>query len=68
MKITIRRQAGSYWAYVPKKDVEAAIVAWDVEGLWGGAVTLSNGWRLLLPPLSPETSLPITVEATKLGS
>ena len=66
MKVTIRRaKSGGYSAYVPKKDLECAIVSWEVEGLWGGAITLENGWRLVLPPLAPGTALPITVEAAR---
>ena len=35
--------------------------------LWGGAVTLANGWILQLPEMAAGTSLPITVEAKKLA-
>jgi nitrogen fixation protein NifT len=35
--------------------------------MWGGRVTLANGWQLELPALAPGTTLPITVEARKLG-
>jgi nitrogen fixation protein NifT len=35
--------------------------------MWGGVVTLQNGWQLELPPLEPDTKLPITVEARKLA-
>lgn len=67
MKITLRRQAGGgYSAYVPKKDLEAAVVAREADALWGGVVTLDNGWRFELPPLAADTPLPITVEARKL--
>ena len=34
--------------------------------MWGGVVTLGNGWRLELPALDADTKLPITVEARKL--
>lgn len=68
MKVTIRRNAdGALFAYVAKKDLEAAIVAMDKPDLWGGCVTLDNGWRLELPVLDRETRLPITVEARRLG-
>ena len=33
----------------------------------GGIVTLANGWQLALPDLSPDTRLPITVEARKVA-
>ena len=35
--------------------------------MWGGRVTLANGWQLALPDLNSDTRLPITVEARRLG-
>jgi nitrogen fixation protein NifT len=34
--------------------------------MWGGLITLANGWRLELPAMDAATSLPVTVEARKL--
>jgi nitrogen fixation protein NifT len=68
MKVMIRRNAaGTLSAYVPKKDLEEPIVAQEKPELWGGTVTLANGWRLALPVMSPDTTLPITVEARRIG-
>ena len=53
-------------AYVPKKDLEEPIVAMDNPQMWGGCVTLANGWRLELPMMSADTALPITVDARRL--
>jgi nitrogen fixation protein NifT len=39
----------------------------DHPHLWGGCVTLANGWRLELPALAADTALPITVEARRLS-
>jgi nitrogen fixation protein NifT len=67
MKIMIRRtNKGELSAYVPKKDLEQPVVAQEKPELWGGHITLANGWRLELPGLPPETTLPITVEARKV--
>ncbi len=67
MKVMIRRTSkGGLAAYVPKKDLEELIVAQERPDLWGGHITLANGWRLELPALVPETALPITVEARKV--
>ena len=67
MKVMIRKNAaGDLSAYVPKKDLEEAIVAMDKPEMWGGTVTLGNGWKLELPDLAVDTRLPITVEARKL--
>ena len=68
MKVMIRRSsAGVLSAYVPKKDLEEPIVAQDKPDLWGGNVTLANGWVLSLPEMALGTSLPITVEARRLS-
>lgn len=68
MKVMIRKDAaGALSAYVPKKDLEEPIVAMDKPEMWGGVVTLANGWRLELPTMATDTRLPITVEARKLG-
>lgn len=68
MKVMIRKSAeGGMSAYVAKKDLEEPIVAMEKPGMWGGQVTLANGWRLELPELSPDTKLPITVEARKMA-
>lgn len=68
MKVMIRRDAaGTLSAYVPKKDLEEPIVAMDNPDLWGGVVTLANGWRLELPALAADTPLPLTVDARRLG-
>ncbi len=68
MKVMIRRSAqGQLSAYVPKKDLEEPIVAVEKPEMWGGQVTLGNGWKLELPALEADTKLPITVEARKLN-
>jgi len=68
MKVMIRRNgAGTLTAYVAKKDLEEPIVHMDNEGIWGGNITLANGWRLELPAMDSDTTLPRTVEARKLG-
>jgi nitrogen fixation protein NifT len=67
MKVMIRRGEKGLSAYVPKKDLEEPIVETERESLWGGSVKLRNGWTLILPDMPPETKLPITVNAKKLG-
>ncbi len=68
MKVMIRRGDKGLSAYVPKKDLEESIVATERETLWGGSVTLRNGWTLILPDMPVETRLPITVNARKVGA
>jgi len=69
MKVMIRKtSSGTLSAYVPKKDLEEPIVAQELAGLWGGTITLANGWLLALPEMADGTSLPITVEARRLSA
>jgi nitrogen fixation protein NifT len=69
MKVMIRRDAkGVLSAYVPNKDLEEPIVDMVNPGMWGGLVTLANGWQLDLPVMPEGTTLPITVEARRLAS
>ncbi len=67
MKVMIRRDAaGTLSAYVPKKDLEEPIVGMENARMWGGIVTLANGWRLELPDLAADTPLPLTVNARRV--
>jgi nitrogen fixation protein NifT len=68
MKVMIRKSpSGALTAYVAKKDLEEPIVAMEKDDMWGGTVTLANGWRFALPEMAADTRLPVTVEARKLG-
>ena len=69
MKVMIRKSSeGQLSAYVPKKDLEEPIVAMEKPDMWGGKITLANGWELELPVMSVGTALPITVEAKRLSA
>lgn len=68
MKVMIRKNsAGELSAYIAKKDLEEPIVNVEKPEMWGGQVTLANGWRLELPVMGEGTTLPITVEARRLS-
>lgn len=67
MKVMIRQSAKGLSAYVAKKDLEEPIVSQERDGLWGGTVTLKNGWVLDLPDMPAETRLPVTVVARRRG-
>jgi len=68
MKVMIRKSAeGKLSAYIAKKDLEEPIVDVEKPEMWGGLITLANGWQLELPALSADTRLPITVEARRLA-
>jgi nitrogen fixation protein NifT len=68
MKIMIRKNAaGVLSAYVPKKDLEEPVSTMEKPGMWGGMITLANGWQLELPEMAADTKLPITVDARKVN-
>ncbi|KRQ17405.1 putative nitrogen fixation protein NifT [Bradyrhizobium sp. DASA03076] len=68
MKVIIRRSPEAGLSiYVPKKDLEEPIVESEHETLWGGWIRIANGWVLDLPPMTSDTTLPITVNARKRG-
>ena len=68
MKVMIRRNSdGILSAYMAKKDLEEPIVTVEKPDMWGGKVTLANGWELQLPEMAEGTLLPITVEARRLS-
>ncbi|ARU30236.1 putative nitrogen fixation protein NifT [Sulfuriferula sp. AH1] len=68
MKIMIRKNAaGELSAYVPKKDLEEPISIMEKPDMWGGMITLANGWQLELPEMAADTRLPITVDARKVN-
>ena len=57
MKVMIRRNhSGVLSAYVAKKDLEEPIVEVEKPEMWGGLVTLANGWRLELPAMDAATT------------
>jgi nitrogen fixation protein NifT len=68
MKIMLRKTGEGYSVYVAKKDLEENVTAAERPGLWGGTVTLANGWVFLLPEMPPDTRLPVSVEARRLES
>ncbi|EJC75077.1 putative nitrogen fixation protein FixT [Rhizobium leguminosarum bv. trifolii WSM2012] len=65
MKAMIRRNGVGLSIYMSKKDVEEPVVAVENEDLWGGLVSVRNGWFLDLPNLPLNACLPLTVEARK---
>ncbi|WP_298139727.1 putative nitrogen fixation protein NifT [Acidiferrobacter sp.] len=68
MKVMIRKNhEGVLSVYVAKKDLEEPIVAMELATMWGGSVTLANGWQLALPALAADTALPITVDVRRIG-
>lgn len=68
MKVMIRKDAtGMLTAYIAKKDLEEPIISMEKMEMWGGVVTLANGWKFALPEMAADTRLPLTVDARKMG-
>ncbi len=69
MKVILRRnESGQLVVYLPKKDLEEAVVA-VAPGEDGDAVrilTLANGWRLSVALGAGEPPLPLTVKARRV--
>lgn len=68
MKIMLRKTGDGYCVYVAKKDLEEKVVSAEKPEMWGGKVTLANGWTFQLPEMAPDTRLPVSVEARRLDS
>ncbi|SDE40395.1 putative nitrogen fixation protein NifT [Rhodospira trueperi] len=68
MKITIRKVASGYEAYVPKKDLEERVTATEKPDLWGGWIELANGWRFEMPEMPADTPLPLTLDARRIST
>ena len=67
MKLMIRKDSkGQLTGYVPKRDLEEPIISMVNPEMWGGLITLGNGWQFDLPAMPEGTTLPITVEARRL--
>jgi len=58
MKVTLNKKGDVYSVYVPKKDLEEAVIS--VEGT---LYTLANGWVLDFEELEADVALPKTVNA-----
>jgi len=53
--------------YVPKKDLEETVETMEFEqpDRWGGEITLSDGQKFYLEPLSAQPRLPITLRVKR---
>lgn len=66
MKATIRRTpGGTLTVYIAKKDLEEEVLERSQEDA-GEVLTLSNGFRLLVPAGTLEGKLPVTLELRRL--
>ena len=58
-----RNDQGKLLFYVAKKDLEEVIAAveHDTAETWGGEVTLSDGEKFFIDPISPPPAFPMTL-------
>ncbi|OGG94506.1 MAG: putative nitrogen fixation protein NifT [Candidatus Lambdaproteobacteria bacterium RIFOXYD2_FULL_50_16] len=66
MKVMINEKEGLLSVYIPKKDLEEAVVRKEPAEGFGGTLELANGMKLYIEPIKPAPRLPITVEAKKV--
>lgn len=69
--IMIRQDAqGSYVFYLPKRDLEDAIVAmeFDTPEKWGGEIKLNNGGAYYIEPQAKPARLPYSCRAKRLDA
>lgn len=59
MKIMLRQTARGLSVYVPKKDLEEAVIEQEKPDIWSGWIRLKNGWTLELPDMAADR-YPIT--------
>ncbi|MEI6415762.1 MAG: putative nitrogen fixation protein NifT [Pseudomonadota bacterium] len=69
--IMIRQNAaGGYVFYLPKRDLEDAIVSmeFDTPGQWGGEIKLNNGGSYYIEPQAKPARLPYSCRARRLDA
>ncbi|OHC65354.1 MAG: putative nitrogen fixation protein NifT [Rhodocyclales bacterium RIFCSPLOWO2_02_FULL_63_24] len=69
--IMVRKDAaGAYSFYLPKRDLEDAIVAmeFDSSEKWGGEIKLNNGGAYYIEPQLPPARFPISLRAKRLDA
>lgn len=69
--IMIRKDAaGSYVFYLPKRDLEDAIVSmeFDAPEKWGGEIKLNNGGVYYIDPIATPPRFPISLRAKRVDA
>ena len=69
--IMIRRDSkGNYQFYLPKRDLEDAIVTMEFDSAekWGGEIKLNNGGTYYIEPQTAPARLPYSVRARRLDA
>jgi nitrogen fixation protein NifT len=68
--IMIQGSKGAYVFYLPKRDLEDAIVSmeFDTPEKWGGEIKLNNGGTYYIEPQAAPARLPISLRAKRLDA
>ena len=69
--IMVRKDAaGAYSFYLPKRDLEDAIVAMEFDSAekWGGEIKLNNGGAYYIEPQAAPARFPISLRARRLDA
>ncbi|SBW06893.1 Protein NifT [uncultured Alphaproteobacteria bacterium] len=63
-----RNDEGKLLFYVAKKDLEEVVTAVEIDTAeeWGGEVTLSDGERFHIEPISPPPAFPATLRFRRI--
>ncbi len=66
--VMIRQGPDGYVFYMPKRDIEDAIVAieFDTQDKWGGEVRLKNGGLYYIDPQPAPPRFPYSVRARRI--
>lgn len=65
-----KNAAGAYSFYLPKRDLEDAIVAmeFDTSEKWGGEIRLNNGGVYYIEPQAVPARFPISLRARRVDA
>ncbi len=65
-----RNAAGAYSFYLPKRDLEDAIVAMEFDSAdkWGGEIRLNNGGTYYIEPQALPARFPISLRARRIDA
>ena len=69
--IMVRKDAaGAYSFYLPKRELEDAIVAMEFDSAekWGGEIKLNNGGVYYIEPQVPPARFPISLRAKRVDA
>ncbi|MBF0274467.1 MAG: putative nitrogen fixation protein NifT [Nitrospinae bacterium] len=67
MKVIVRKVGETLSVYIPKKDLEANVIATDPDHVFGGTIEIQGGMKLYIEPMEETPKLPLTMNAKKVA-